>query len=38
MEQHNHKRALVPQGSDIKLAITVTSLGDGHKITDATSP
>lgn len=35
MEQHNHKRALVPQGSDIKLAITVTSLGDGHKVTDA---
>ena len=35
MEQHNHKRALVTKGSDIKIAITVTSLGDGVKISDS---
>lgn len=34
MEQHNHKRALVPKGSDIKLAINITSLGDNVHITD----
>lgn len=34
MDQHNHKRSLVTKGSDIKLAITITSLGDDHKITD----
>lgn len=34
MEQHNHKRALVPKGSDIKLAINITSLGDDKHITD----
>lgn len=32
--EHNHKRKLVPSGSDIKLAITITSLGDGRHITD----
>lgn len=31
---HNHKRIPVPKGSDIKLAITVTSLGDDHKLSD----
>lgn len=32
--EHNHKRKLVPSGSDIKLAITITSLGDDRHITD----
>lgn len=31
---HNHKRTPVPKGSDIKLAITVTSLGDDYKLSD----